>query len=64
MGQNSPRASRVTVRLGQTHVPGQGRVIDARAEPELARAVKGLSEKKYGWGDGLVVELTPRERRA
>lgn len=23
------------------------------------RAVRQLSEKKYGWGDGLVVELAP-----
>jgi deazaflavin-dependent oxidoreductase (nitroreductase family) len=62
--QNLRALPRVTVRLGKRTFPARGRVIDARAEPELARAVKGLSEKKYGWGDGLVVELTPRERRA
>jgi len=39
-------------------------VIDARAEPKLARAVKALSEKKYGWGNGLVVELTPAAMNA
>ena len=55
---------RVAVRLGRRMFPATARVVDARAEPALARAVKLLSEKKYGWGDGLVVELTPREARA
>ena len=62
--QNLRALSRVTVRLGKRTFPARARVIDARAEPELARAVKALSEKKYAWGDGLVVELTPAERRA
>ena len=62
--QNLRALSRVTVRLGKRTFPARARVIDARAEPELARAAKALSEKKYGWGDGLAVELTPGERRA
>ena len=28
-------------------------------EPALAAAVKALFDAKYGWSDGLVVELTP-----
>jgi deazaflavin-dependent oxidoreductase (nitroreductase family) len=55
---------RVTVRLGRSTFAAMARVVDARAEPLLARAVKSLSQKKYGWGDGLVVELAPREARA
>ncbi len=62
--QNLRALSRVTVRLGKRTFPARARVIDARPEPELARRVKAHSEKKYGWGDGLVVELTPAERRA
>jgi deazaflavin-dependent oxidoreductase (nitroreductase family) len=54
----------VTVRLGRRTFAATARVVAARAEPALARAVKTLSEKKYGWGDGLVVELTPSEARA
>jgi deazaflavin-dependent oxidoreductase (nitroreductase family) len=50
---------RVSVRVGRRAFPAKARVVDARSEPDLARAVKTLSEKKYGWGDGLVVELTP-----
>ena len=43
---------RVSVRLGRRTFPATARVVDARAEPALARAVRSLSEKKYGWGDG------------
>ena len=50
---------RVNVRVGKRSFPAMARVIDARSEHELARAVKALSERKYGWGNGLVVELTP-----
>jgi deazaflavin-dependent oxidoreductase (nitroreductase family) len=55
---------RVKVRVGPRTFPARARVVEARTEPELARAVKKLSEKKYGWGDGLVVELTPAVRKA
>jgi deazaflavin-dependent oxidoreductase (nitroreductase family) len=36
-----------------------GRVIDDGEEPELARAVRGLMDAKYGWSAGLIVELSP-----
>lgn len=36
--------------------------MDARREPALARAVRALSQEKYGWGDGLVVELARTHR--
>ena len=48
----------VSVRVGGRRFAGRARVVDARAEPELWRAVRARSEAKYGWGDGLVVELT------
>lgn len=40
---------------------GLGRIVDEAREPELWREVRALSEQKYGWGDGLVVELAPEE---
>ncbi len=49
----------VSVRVGKTTFRARARVVDARIERRLARAVRELSERKYGWGDGLVVELTP-----
>src|SRR5262249_1420937 len=57
--QNLMVAPCVAVRVGRRSFAAQARVGDAKAEPELARAVRKLSEKKYGWGNGLVVELDP-----
>jgi len=34
-------------------------VVASDAEPDLCEVVQALSEAKYGWGDGLVVELAP-----
>jgi deazaflavin-dependent oxidoreductase (nitroreductase family) len=50
---------RVGVRVGRRSLAARARVVDAKTEPALARAVRKLSEKKYGWGNGLVVELDP-----
>jgi len=57
--QNLRAAPRVAVRVGRRSFAARARVVDAKTEPELARAVRRLSEKKYGWGNGLVVELAP-----
>ena len=51
--------SRVQVRVGDLIFPARARVVHESTEPELAIAVQELSERKYGWGEGLVVELTP-----
>jgi deazaflavin-dependent oxidoreductase (nitroreductase family) len=37
---------------------GRGRVVEDGAEPELLREVRALMDAKYGWSDGLVVELS------
>ena len=58
--QNLKVAPRVRVRVGRRAFAAAARVVDAKAEPELARAVKTLSESKYGWASGLIVELDPR----
>jgi deazaflavin-dependent oxidoreductase (nitroreductase family) len=49
----------VMVRVGGEQFGGRARVIDPGAEPGLHAAARALSEAKYGWGDGLVVEITP-----
>ena len=58
--QNVLVEPRVTVRVGDEQFEARGRVIDAATEPTLHEAVQALSEQKYGWGDGLVVELERR----
>jgi len=39
------------------------RILSPETEPLLVIAVQNLSKEKYGWGDGLVVELLPSTRR-
>ena len=57
--QNLRVDPRVRVRVGDGFLDARARVIDATAEPALYATVQELSEKKYGWGDGLVVEIAP-----
>jgi deazaflavin-dependent oxidoreductase (nitroreductase family) len=51
----------VSVRVGDRRFAARARVVDVRAERELWRDVRARSEAKYGWGDGLVVELRPTD---
>ena len=60
--QNLLADPRVRVRIGDEDFAARARVIDANDEPDEHAAVQELSEKKYGWGDGLVVELIPEGR--
>jgi len=38
---------------------GSGRAIDPQREPELAAEVSTKMDAKYGWSEGLIVELSP-----
>lgn len=53
----------VRVRVGRHVFPARARVLDARAERDLVATVRRLSEAKYGWGTGLVVEIAATGRR-
>ncbi|MFQ5790472.1 MAG: nitroreductase/quinone reductase family protein [Acidobacteriota bacterium] len=57
--QNISRDSRVSFRLGPRVFQGTARVVDGAGDGELRERVAALSRTKYGWGEGLVVELTP-----
>lgn len=57
--QNVRRQPAVTFRVGEQVFEGVARVVEAEQERELHRQIQALSEDKYGWGDGLVVELRP-----
>lgn len=54
--QNVRAEPHVMVRVGTERFAARARVV---ADERLAHAVQRLSEAKYGWGDGLVVELEP-----
>jgi deazaflavin-dependent oxidoreductase (nitroreductase family) len=47
------------VRVGEKNFATSARFVSSEAEPELHQAVSDLSRKKYGWGEGTVVELIP-----
>jgi deazaflavin-dependent oxidoreductase (nitroreductase family) len=61
--QNVKANAQVTVRLGEKGFAATARILNPNAEPELHGAVQQLSKEKYGWGDGVVVELKPEEGR-
>ena len=61
--RNLRAAPAVTVRVGARRFAGRARVVSAELEPQLWNEVRALSEAKYGWGDGLVVEVTPTGAR-
>jgi hypothetical protein len=37
----------------------RARVIDDAGEVDLAARIGALMQQKYGWSDGLIVEITP-----
>jgi hypothetical protein len=37
---------------------GTARIIDQDKEPKLTAEISNLMSTKYGWNDGLIVELT------
>jgi deazaflavin-dependent oxidoreductase (nitroreductase family) len=57
--QNLLARPAVRARVGARRFSGRARVVDARAERVLVATVRRLSEAKYGWGSGLVVEIAP-----
>ena len=50
-------------RVGAKTYSGRARVVDRIRDADLAATVRTLSTAKYGWGDGLIVELRPVEAR-
>ena len=50
---------RTRVRVGDREFDGTARVV-TDDEREITSAVKALFDAKYGWSDGLIVELDPK----
>jgi deazaflavin-dependent oxidoreductase (nitroreductase family) len=57
--QNLRTDPRVTVRVGERVFAARARVVDAAPDTVLRDDVRVRSERKYGWGGGLVIELSP-----
>ena len=56
--QNIQHDPKVKVRIGKGEWEAKGRVLDSEADREQWELAQELSRRKYGWGDGLPVELT------
>lgn len=56
--QNNPR---LQVRLGKWTFTATGRVLDETKDAAIWHAAQQLCQEKYGWGEGLPVEITPDE---
>jgi len=54
----------VVVRIGAPRIDARARVLDREIDRELWDQVAAIADRKYGWGDGLPVEITPSLPRA
>ena len=57
--KNIRRNPRAHVRVGEEEFEATARVLDRQRDADLWQTAQRLAEKKYGWGAGLPVELTP-----
>ena len=52
----------VTFNTNNKIYKGYARLVNKNKEPILANAVSDLMLRKYGWNDGLIVELTSNDK--
>jgi deazaflavin-dependent oxidoreductase (nitroreductase family) len=57
--KNIRREPKVTVRIGEWQIDATARVLDRQADREQWDLVAEMADQKYGWGEGLPVEITP-----
>jgi deazaflavin-dependent oxidoreductase (nitroreductase family) len=50
---------KVMVRIGEQQIDATARVLDRHTDSNLWDQVAAIADRKYGWGDGLPVEITP-----
>lgn len=57
--QNLQACPNVQVRIAEERFAATARLIAADSDATLHKKVQEASRQKYGWGDGVVVELVP-----
>ena len=57
--KNLVRNPSVSFTVSDKSFDGKARVVAHDADEPLATKISDLMKAKYGWGDGMVVELTP-----
>jgi deazaflavin-dependent oxidoreductase (nitroreductase family) len=60
--QNIIHNPKVMFTVNSKSFEGIARTVDRFAEHKLAGEVANLMNAKYGWSDGLIVELTPHKK--
>ena len=50
----------VQVRVAGQSFSAEARLLQAGSDAEIVKNVQALSNTKYGWGDGLVIQLIPK----
>jgi deazaflavin-dependent oxidoreductase (nitroreductase family) len=61
--KNIRRNPRVMLRIAERQIDAMARVLDRQADRKLWDEVAAIADRKYGWGDGLPVEITPLSSR-
>jgi deazaflavin-dependent oxidoreductase (nitroreductase family) len=56
--QNIVRNPRISVRLGERLYDATARILDSEADSAAWQMAQQLAREKYGWGEGLPVEIT------
>jgi deazaflavin-dependent oxidoreductase (nitroreductase family) len=57
--QNLRADPRVKLRVHEQTLSARARILSSETETELSQAIRDLFKQKYGWGEGLPVELIP-----
>jgi deazaflavin-dependent oxidoreductase (nitroreductase family) len=61
--KNIERNPRVRVRLGDSEFEATARALDQSRDRAAWKLAQRLGREKYGWGDGLPVEIVPDENK-
>jgi deazaflavin-dependent oxidoreductase (nitroreductase family) len=62
--KNIQRNPEVRVGIAEWRIDATARVLDRQTDRKLWDRVTEIANRKYGWGDGLPVEITPLPSRA
>jgi len=62
--KNIRRSPRVSVRIERCKIKAVARVLDCQKDRRLWNEVQAIADRKYGWGDGRPVEITPAAERS
>jgi deazaflavin-dependent oxidoreductase (nitroreductase family) len=57
--KNIRRNANVAARIAEQRIDATARVLDHEVDRQLWDEVAAIADRKYGWGDGLPVEITP-----